>query len=449
MAIGRCVRSASDLADLAEGGAVPIDLVCVNLYPFEEAVAAGASEAERTEKIDVGGPTMIRAAAKNWRHVVVLCDPSDIPGAIEEIRTSGGVSQATRRHLAAKAFARTASYDSAIRDDFAASRDDDGLPASLTPSLTKVTDLRYGENPHQRAALYAPTGSVPPGELPGGWTQHAGTELSYNNWIDLVAAAELAAAFDPAQGPCAVVVKHTNPCGVAVAKTQREAWESALACDPVSAFGGIAAFNVPLDGATAESMSSLFLEVVVAPRFDAEALETLGRKKRLRLVEVPLAVFEGHRQEWKKLPGDVVLVQDDPGKPIRTSDWTAASKRAPTDAEWRDLEFAWKVAASVKSNAIVFVRDGRVLGVGAGQMSRVDSVRIAVDKAAELGHDLKGSVVASDAFFPFADGPQRALAAGAVAIVQPGGSKRDDETIAAVDDAGAAMVFTSRRVFRH
>ena len=436
-----------DLAELAEGGAVPIDLVCVNLYPFEATVAAGASEAERIEKIDVGGPTMIRAAAKNWRHVTVLCDPADLPAVTEEISTSRGVSADTRRRLAAKAFARTAAYDAAIRDDFAGDSSGE-LPEVLSPSLRRLHPLRYGENPHQGAALYA-SSSPAADSLPGGWKPLGGIELSYNNWIDLVAAAELAAAFDPADAACAVIVKHTNPCGVAVAPELHTAWERALACDPVSAFGGIAAFNRPLDGATAEAMASLFLEVVVAPKFEEAALETLLRKRRLRLVEVPLATLAVRRREWKALPGELFLVQDDPGPAVRESEWTVASSRQPTPAEMRDLQFAWKVVAAVKSNAIVFARGGQVLGVGAGQMSRVDSVRIAVDKAGELGHDLAGSVVASDAFFPFADGPERALRAGAVAIVQPGGSKRDAETIAAVDAANAAMVFTSRRVFRH
>lgn len=432
-----------DLVELERGEALPIDLVCVNLYPFEETAASGRPEAERIEMIDVGGPTMIRAAAKNWEHVAVVCDPEDVAELVRELDESGGaLSRETRRRLATKAFTRTAAYDAAIAADLARG---ETMPARVSASMAKVTDLRYGENPHQAAALYAAT-RVEPGTLPGGWRQLAGTELSYNNWIDLAAAAELAFAFDDT---VAVVVKHTNPCGVAVAPRQREAWERALACDPVSAFGGIAAFNRTLEVETAEAMKSLFLEVVVAPRFSDGVREVFGRKKKLRLVEAPESAFRERRREWRTLPGGAFLLQEDPGRPARTDAWETVSKRRPTERELADLEFAWKVVASVKSNAIVFARDGQVLGVGAGQMSRVDSVRIAVEKAGELGHDLRGSVLASDAFFPFADGPQLALAAGATAIVQPGGSKRDAETVEAVDAADAAMVFTGRRVFRH
>ncbi len=442
----------SDLEELAASDARPIDLVCVNLYPFEAAVAAGASESERIEKIDIGGPAMIRAAAKNWRHVAVVCDPADIPDIVSELETEdGALSSATRRRLAVRAFARTAAYDDAIHRDFAGeSTAEAPVPASLPDrlgfTLRKVQDLRYGENPHQAAALYGPATGGVPGELPGGWRKLAGTELSYNNWIDLAAAAELAFAFDET---AAVIVKHTNPCGAAIGGGQTEAWKRALASDPVSAFGGIAAFNRPLEGGTAEEMKSLFLEVVVAPGFTEEARRALAKKKRLRLVESSADALRGHAREWKVVPGGVVLVQETPGRPEAGEGWTVVSTRAPSARERTDLEFAWKVVAHMKSNAIVFARDGQILGVGAGQMSRVDSVRIAVEKARELGHDLAGSVLASDAFFPFADGPQRALDAGAVAIVQPGGSKRDAETITAVNEAKAAMIFTGRRVFRH
>ncbi len=438
----------SDLEDLKEGGAEPIDLVAVNLYPFEEAVAAGASEAERIEKIDVGGPTMIRAAAKNWKHVVVVCDPADVPCLLEEMdENDGAISATTRRRLAAKAFQRTSAYDAAIQAELAGVEAGDSLPDALGLSLAKVQDLRYGENPHQAAALYAPAGSgADEDHLPGGWRKLAGTALSYNNWIDLVAAAELVSAFDDT---ACVIVKHTNPCGTATAGSAKEAWDVALSCDPISAFGGIAAFNRPVDGPTAEAMKDHFLEVIVAPSFDDTAREALRKKKRLRLLELPEDAFSARGHDWRRLPGGGFLVQEGPGRPGRSADWKTASRREPTAQEMKDLEFAWKVVASVKSNAIVFAKDGRVVGVGAGQMSRVDSVRIAVEKAKELGHELTGSVVASDAFFPFADGPQIALDAGAVAIVQPGGSKRDDETVEAVDAAGAAMVFTGARVFRH
>jgi phosphoribosylaminoimidazolecarboxamide formyltransferase/IMP cyclohydrolase len=435
----------ADLEELERGEAAPIDLVCVNLYPFEEAVASGRGEAERTEMIDVGGPTMIRAAAKNWAHVAAVCDPADVPGLIEEMDARGGaLSALTRRRLAAKVFARTAAYDAAIAADFAG---DEALPDRVALSLVKVGDLRYGENPHQAAALYAPR-APRPGELPGGWRQLGGTELSFNNWIDLVAAAELAFVLGGGRS-AAAIIKHTNPAGAALGSTQVDAWSRALAGDPVSAFGGIAAFDRPLEAATAEAMKALFLEVVVAPEFTAEALAVLEKKKNLRIVQAPEEAFRKPRIEWRALPGDAFLLQEDPGMAARTPEWETVSRRAPTEAELTDLEFAWKVCASVKSNAIVFARGGQVLGVGAGQMSRVDSVRIAVAKAREHGHDLAGSVVGSDAFFPFADGPKLALEAGAVALAQPGGSKRDAETVQVVDDAGAAMVFTRRRVFRH
>ena len=437
------------MAAIAEHGIAPIDLVCVNLYPFEETVAKGAGPEERTEKIDVGGPTMLRAAAKNWRHVAAVCRAEDAAAVTREMEETGGlVCRATRHRLAGNVFARTASYDAAIAADFAGGEDAEAgaLPAQVDVRLRRVQSLRYGENPHQAAALYSP-GGTPAGELPGGWRKLAGEELSYNNWIDLVAAAELALAFP---GTSCAIIKHTNPCGTAVRERQLDAWDTALASDPVSAFGGIAAFNRPLEADTAAAAAKLFLEVIVAPEFTPGALEALHKKSRLRLVQVPVHAFRAPRQEWKALPGGGFLMQQDPGRPLaNAAEWKVASKRPPTAKERADLEFAWTVCASVKSNAIVFARDGRSLAVGAGQMSRVDSVRIAIEKARELGHDLRGSVLASDAFFPFPDGPALALDAGVTAIAQPGGSKRDDETIAVVDERGAAMVLTGRRIFRH
>lgn len=436
-----------DVEELARAGAVAIDLVCVNLYPFEAAVAANASEAERTEKIDVGGPTLLRAAAKNWKHVVALCDPGDALAVVAEMEATGGlVGEETRRRLAARAFERTADYDAAIHADFRRSAGAaEALPTLLPVRARRVMPLRYGENPHQAAALYAPA-AFAPGDLPGGWRKLAGDELSFNNWIDLVAASELALAFDV---PACAIIKHTNPCGTATAGSLREAWERALAGDPVSAFGGIAAFNRAVDAATAAAMAKTFLEVVVAPGFEPDALATFARKPKLRVVEAPVAAFREPRLDWRALPGGAFLVQQDPGRPERTADWRTVSVAQPSTTELADLEFAWKVCASVKSNAIVFAREGRSLAVGAGQMSRVDSVRIAVQKAAELGHDLAGSVVASDAFFPFPDGPRLAFEAGARAIVQPGGSKRDAETIAVANELGRVMIFTGRRAFRH
>ena len=438
-----------DLAELAAAGAVPIDLVCVNLYPFEETVAAGKSAEERTEKIDVGGPTMLRAAAKNWRHVVALCNPADVQAVVAEMEREGGhVTAETRHRLAAHTFERTSTYAAAIHADLAAARGagtESPLPGEILVRAQRVSALRYGENPHQAAALYAEA-PVPEGALPGGWRKLAGEELSYNNWIDLVAAVELALSFD--ETACAII-KHTNPCGTAIAVTQLQAWESALAGDPVSAFGGIAAFNRPVEAETAAALAKIFLEVVVAPSFTEGALAALKKKSRLRLVQAPVEAFRVRRREWKALPGGAWLVQEDPGRAASTPEWRHVSDRAPTAAERADLEFAWKICACVKSNAIVFAKNGRSLAVGAGQMSRVDSVRIAIGKARELGHDLKGSVLASDAFFPFPDGPRLALEAGATAIVQPGGSKRDDETVAVVNEIGAAMILTGRRIFRH
>jgi phosphoribosylaminoimidazolecarboxamide formyltransferase/IMP cyclohydrolase len=439
-----------DMAELARAGGTPIDLVYVNLYPFEETVAAGAPENERIEQIDIGGPALLRAAAKNWQAVTVLCDPSDIATVLDELGDAGATSSSLRRRLAAKVFARTSAYDHAIAADLAASGGESPtdatatLPERVELSLRRVAALRYGENPDQQAALYAAAETT--GELPGGWRQVSGIELSYNNWVDMAAAATLAGAFTE---PAAVIVKHTNPCGVALAADGAAAWDRALASDPVSAFGGIAAFNVEVGKEIATRVKAHFLEVVVAPAFTDAALDLLAKKKRLRLVRTPSGSVAVPAREWRILPGDVWLAQSGLRIASDPAAWTQVSERAPTEAERRDLAFAWTVVAHVKSNAIVFAKDRQVLGVGAGQMSRVDSVRIAIDKAHELGHDLRGSVLASDAFFPFADGPQLALAAGATAIVQPGGSKRDDETIAAVKEGGAAMLFTGRRVFRH
>ncbi len=448
---------ASDLEELQRAGARAIDLVYVNLYPFEETVRRGGTEDERIETIDVGGPTMLRAAAKNWKSVAALCDPSQIAGVVRELEErEGALGADTRRRLAREAFARTAAYDGAIAADLAGAAgtgstagagDDAGFAPRVEIALEKIDDLRYGENPHQKASLYAMRSGGAPA-LPSGWEKLGGEELSFNNWVDLTAAAETAFALPPA-APAAVIVKHTNPCGAAIAPTQREAWIRALAADPVSAFGGIAAFNTRLDGETAEEMSSLFLEIVVAPEFSPEALARFAKKPKLRVVRADPAALRAPRREWRTLPGELVLAQDGPGAPGNRESWKVASRRAPTARELEDLEFAWTIAARVKSNAIVFAKDRRILGVGAGQMSRVDSVRIAVEKAREHGHDLQGSVVASDAFFPFADGPKAALAAGATAIAQPGGSKRDAETIEAIDAAGAAMMFTGRRTFLH
>ena len=438
-------------AAMAEHGIAPIDLVVVNLYPFEKTVAGGGSFEDCIENIDIGGPALIRAAAKNHAHVGVVVDPGDYGRLIEDITADGdGVSDGLRETLAAKAFARVAAYDAAIATWFAARQP--GMPTHLVAGGTKVFDLRYGENPHQGAALYA-TGSGQPGVVSAGQIQ--GKELSYNNIADADAAFGLVAEFDSA-GPAIAIIKHANPCGVARGVSLAEAYALALRCDPISAFGGIVAANMPMDAGLAQAIDKVFTEVVIAPSADEAALEIFAAKKNLRVLltgSMPLADQPGlaHRS----ISGGILAQSVDTGR-VEPGDITVVTKRAPSDQEMEDLLFAWTVAKHVKSNAIVFAKSGATTGIGAGQMSRLDSVFIAARKseaaaraAGEPQPLTQGSVAASDAFFPFADGLTAIAQAGATAVIQPGGSVRDDEVIAAADNAGLAMVLTGMRHFRH
>ena len=438
-------------ASMAEHGIAPIDLVVVNLYPFAATVAKGAARPEIIENIDIGGPSMVRSAAKNHGFVACLTDPADYATVIAELEADGGTSLATRRRLAAKAFAATAAYDAAIASWFAFADQGQLLPDMLPLALERRATLRYGENPHQAAAFYVPTG--PHARGIGQARQVQGKELSYNNLNDADGALELIAEF--AGGPPTVaIIKHANPCGVAQGESLAEAYAKALACDPVSAFGGIIAVNRPLDRAAAEAMTAIFTEVVVAPDADAEAQAVFAAKKNLRLLltgDLPDAARVG--LVAKSIAGGWLVQTRDNGG---LGDFKLVTKRAPTPSELADMRFAWLVAKHVKSNAIVYAKDGATAGIGAGQMSRVDSARIAAWKARDAAEAAgwaeprtQGSAVASDAFFPFADGLLAAADAGATAVIQPGGSVRDAEVIAAADARGLAMLFTGERHFRH
>jgi phosphoribosylaminoimidazolecarboxamide formyltransferase/IMP cyclohydrolase len=429
----------------SEHGIEQVDLVCVNLYPFEQTVARGdASEAEVIENIDVGGPTMIRAAAKNSAFAAVVVDPRDYEQVLEELRESDGrLSLQTRKALAGRAFACTARYDAAISTWFAA-REGAGFPAGRREAYEKVSDLRYGENPHQQAAFYARAGS--PTHLLAGVEQLHGKELSFNNLLDLSSARELVEEFDE---PACAIVKHNNPCGCAVGDSGRQAYEKAFACDPESAYGGVIAVNRPVDLAFAEQLGKQFIEVLLAPGYDAAALEALQVKKNVRLLELSDWPAPLREVESKPVIGGQLVQTHDVVSETREQ-MRAMTAREPSEQEWRDMLFAWTVCRHVRSNAIVLAADGATIGIGAGQMSRVDAVRIAVQKAEKfLPEALAGCSLASDAFFPFPDGPQIALDAGISAIIQPGGSVRDDEVVAAVDAVGAAMVATGVRHFRH
>jgi phosphoribosylaminoimidazolecarboxamide formyltransferase / IMP cyclohydrolase len=434
---------ASHRSAVAEHGIQPIDMVVVNLYAFEKTAAKpGVPFEELIENIDIGGPSMIRSAAKNFQDVAVVTSPSDYQAIADELAKSAGeLSQQTKWRLAQKAFATTAAYDSAIAstlEQISPEKTQDAqaaFPATLRLSFRKVMDLRYGENPHQKAAMYTDGSSV--GVANG--RQLQGKELSYNNIVDLQAAWDLAQEFD--ETVCAII-KHTNPCGTATGKTLAEAYKRALECDPVSAFGGVIGVNRPIDGDAAEEMAKLFLEVIAAPGFTEEARAKFASKKNLRLLEVANAP-----EKWvlKKVSGGI-LVQDSDVRPLSESDLKVVTKRQPTPEEKRALLFAWKVCKHVKSNAILYARDGQSVGVGAGQMSRVDSCKIGAMKAVL---PLKGTVAASDAFFPFPDGVEEIAKAGSTAIIQPGGSVRDQEVIEAADRLGLAMIFTGVRHFRH
>ncbi len=429
-----------------------IDLVVVNLYPFEATVAKGAAYAEVIENIDIGGPAMIRSAAKNHGFVNVVVDTEDYAAVVAQLDANAGqTTYALRQRLAQTAYARTAAYDTAVNTWMAAQVSE--TPRRRTFGGTLAQTLRYGENPHQRAAFYT-DGTDQPGVATA--TQHQGKELSYNNINDTDAAFELVSEFTPNNGPACAIVKHANPCGVATGATMLDAYTRAFDCDRTSAFGGIIALNQPLDGATAEAISGIFTEVVIAPGADSDAIEIFGKKKNLRLLTTdglsdPVIAKLAVRQ----VSGGYLVQDKDVGR-ITRDDLKVVTKRAPSEQELSDLLFAWTVAKHVKSNAIIYVKDGATVGVGAGQMSRVDSTRIAARKAIDMAKAMglptpltQGSVVASDAFFPFADGLITAAEAGATALIQPGGSMRDDEVIAAADVAGLAMVFTDMRHFRH
>ena len=430
---------------VAEHGILPVDMVVVNLYAFEKTASkAGVSFHELIENIDIGGPSMVRSAAKNFQDVAIVTSPGDYDAIAQEMQSSGGeLSLATKWRLEQKAFATTASYDSAIASTLEQVASPEGklelneqvFPQTLRLSFNKAFDLRYGENPHQKAALYS-DGS---GAGVANGKQLQGKELSYNNTVDLQAAWDLAQEFEQ---PVCAIIKHTNPCGTAVADTLAEAYRRALECDPVSAFGGVIGVNRPINKETATEMAKLFLEVIAAPKFDDAAREIFAAKKNLRLVEVvPM------EQKWvlKNVSGGVLL-QDNDMRPLTEADLKVVSERQPTDDEMRDLLFAWKICKHVKSNAILYARGGQTTGVGAGQMSRVDSARIGAMKSV-LG--IKGSVAASDAFFPFADGVEVIAEAGATAVIQPGGSVRDQEVIDTANKLGLAMVLTGVRHFRH
>jgi phosphoribosylaminoimidazolecarboxamide formyltransferase / IMP cyclohydrolase len=436
------------VAAVAEHGIAPIDMVVVNLYAFEKTAAKpGVRFEELTENIDIGGPSMIRSAAKNFHDVAIVTSPADYDSIADELsRSSGALSHATKWRLAQKAFATTAAYDSAIastleRIDASGSRSsEDSFPPTLRFIFHKNLDLRYGENPHQKAAMYSDGSGLGVANA----RQLQGKELSFNNIVDLQAAWDLAQEFDHPgfDEPVCAIIKHTNPCGTATGKTLAEAYKRALECDPVSAFGGVIGVNRPIDAEAAEEMHKLFLEVIAAPSFTEEAKAKFASKKNLRLVEVTAA---NPKWVWKNISGGM-LVQDADVRPLEDSDLKVVTKRAPTPEETRALLFAWKVCKHVKSNAIVYARDGQTVGVGAGQMSRVDAAKIGAMKA-QL--PLHGTIAASDAFFPFPDGVEEIARAGATAIIQPGGSQRDPEVIEAADRLGLAMLFTGVRHFRH
>ncbi|WP_375455140.1 bifunctional phosphoribosylaminoimidazolecarboxamide formyltransferase/IMP cyclohydrolase [uncultured Methylobacterium sp.] len=444
-------------AALAAHGIGAIDLLVVNLYPFEDTLAKGGSYDECVETIDVGGPAMIRAAAKNHADVAVVTEVADYARVLTELeKNDGTLGGATRRRLAQKAFARTAAYDSAIANwlDDEVEGQEDGLPTYRTFGGRLVQTLRYGENPHQWAAFYRQPGAPVPGIASARQVQ--GKELSYNNLSDTDAAYGCVAEFDPARTSAVVIVKHANPCGVAEGASLLDAYEKALACDPTSAFGGIVALNRTLDAEAARKIVEIFTEVIIAPDATEEAVAIVGAKKNLRLLLAGgLPPLNGHATSVRSVAGGL-LVQAADTVSVDDMTLTVVTKRAPSEAEVADLRFAYRVAKHVKSNAIVYARGGATVGIGAGQMSRVDSSRIAAWKAGEGAQRLglaeslaKGAVVASDAFFPFADGLMAAAEAGATAVIQPGGSMRDDDVIAAADAAGLAMVFTGVRHFRH
>jgi phosphoribosylaminoimidazolecarboxamide formyltransferase/IMP cyclohydrolase len=430
------------MAALAAHDITPIDLVAVNLYPFRETVARkGVTPEQAIENIDIGGPSMLRSAAKNFTAVWVIADPDDYQRVLGALH-AGDDDQDLRRLLAGKVYAHTAAYDAAIAAWFAKERHDK-FPETIVVSFERAQSLRYGENPGQTAAFYMER----PGAGIAGLAQRGGKELSFNNILDLEGALLAVDPYD--REPACAIVKHTTPCGLAIGETPLEAYKKALACDPVSAFGSVIAFTVPVDDTTAEAVSSLFVECIVAPEFSGGAVEILGRKKNLRVLEGRAALGSSDNNlDYKRVRGGV-LVQERAPVVIDDRDWKVVTRREPTPDEYRDLLFVWRAVASVKSNAIVLARDGATIGIGAGQMSRVDAAFLAVHKAKQVGHETAGAVLGSDAYFPFRDGVDQAVEAGVRAIVQPGGSVRDAEVVAAANEAGIAMILTGRRLFRH
>jgi phosphoribosylaminoimidazolecarboxamide formyltransferase / IMP cyclohydrolase len=428
--------------EIQQAGIQDIGLVVVNLYPFRETAArAGVAPDDVIEQIDIGGPALLRSAAKNFAGVTAVVDPADYPRVLQGLE-SGDDDLDLRRLLAGKVFAHTASYDAAIAAWFAARRDDI-FPDRLTLPYERAHVLRYGENPDQRAAFYVEG----PGAGLDALAQRGGKELSFNNVLDLEGALVAADPFRAAGETCCAIIKHTTPCGLATGPSAVEAYRKALACDPMSAFGSVIAFTVLVDEAAADAISSLFVECIVAPAFSDTALEILGRKKNLRIL-VGSADWAPGALDFKRVRGGLLIQDRPPADPGRPS-WRVVSKRQPTTEEWSDLSFAWRAVASVKSNAIVIAKSGATIGIGAGQMSRVDAAFLAVHKAAQAGLDTHGAVMGSDAYFPFRDGVDHAAEAGVTAIIQPGGSVKDSEVIAAADERGIAMVVTGRRTFRH
>jgi phosphoribosylaminoimidazolecarboxamide formyltransferase/IMP cyclohydrolase len=439
------IRSnAQHQAQTREHGIEYIDMVVVNLYPFEKTAAKpGVALEELVENIDIGGPAMIRSAAKNFEDVTVLVDAADYQTILEELRRNGSsISRETRGRLARKAFATTAAYDGAISTTLQKSANGE-LPEALHLNYRKLADLRYGENPHQKAAIYRNPAVAGRGLAAA--PQLQGKELSFNNLVDLEAAWRLVQEFEE---PTTVIIKHTNPCGVATGKALVESYRRALDVDPVSAFGSVVAFNRALDGAAAEELSKLFVEAVVAPGFEAAALERLASKKNLRLLDMSATAGDDYGLQLKVVGGGL-LVQTPDALPIQPALWKCVTERPPTPEEMEALIFAWRIVKHVKSNAIVYARAGVLVGVGAGQMSRVDSVKLGANKARDLKHALEGTVLASDAFFPFPDGVEEAARVGVTAIVQPGGSVRDNEAIAAANQHHLAMILTGVRHFSH
>ena len=430
--------SESHMAQLREHGFAPIDIVAVSLYPFAATVERGAPDEEIIENIDIGGPTMIRAAAKNADSVAVIVSPRQYDGVLDELRRHGSVSAETRARLAAEAFAHVAAYDTAVAEYLRGRVPDEAMPVEYTTGGAQLHALRYGENPHQRGALYAVAG-------PSGGAAHArrlqGSELSFTNWLDVDAARRLVCEFEE---PAAAIIKHTNPCGVAIGETLAGAYARAYECDPRSAFGGVVGVNRPLDGTTASALARTFLEAVICPAIDEEAAGILSGKERLRILVVDRPSRDA-QLDVRSIDGGLLVQTADRVSADRQS-MTVASRRAPSDAEWRDLLVAWRVCRHVKSNAITIVNDRMAVGVGAGQMSRVEAAELAVQRAAGR---TRGAAAASDAFFPMPDGLETLAAAGVTAVIHPGGSKKDADVVAAADALDVAVVHTGERHFRH